>query len=225
MIVLGIEAARIDDAQPQLPRATSASRRRQGSAPECPASRSSGNGPRVAQQAQPALPVDDDCAAARRIARRSGQRCAGWHRRRSHTARRPSPVDAARRRSPHSNARARRSALVPNRFSRRLRAVIVRNQPSAMLASAARVAAGASSGLMPPAPCDLDELAIDRVIYAGDRDAVIGRDQAVAGVDQLRRARACRRPAAPPRQQRRPWPGRWRQRPISASRRRSPHRR
>src|SRR5882672_9882722 len=34
---------------------------------------------------------------------------------------------------------------------------------------------------------DLDELPIGRLVHAGDRDAVIGRHQAVAGVDQFRR--------------------------------------
>src|SRR6266851_3341429 len=37
-----------------------------------------------------------------------------------------------------------------------------------------------------PGTRDLDELAVRRLIYPGDRDAVIRRHQAVAGIDQLR---------------------------------------
>ena len=190
-----------------------------------PWNRSSGNGPGVAEEAEPDLPVGHDGAAALRhrpcapvsdagmaspddrigtqrlLARAPGRRRASAQR----------PAQAATQCRPARSAKHFRGdrlepAIREIRFERAGRARRVRRAH----------AAGAF---------DVLELAVGRPIDAGDRDAVVGRHQAVAGVDQPRLAPACRRRAAWPPRPRRPWPGSWRRTRISASRPQSRRRR
>src|SRR4029453_7594143 len=93
-----------------------------------------GERPAVAQQAQADLPTGDDGAAARRIARRAGERCGDR-------------VLTARQTRRATDGDEGCAELHPKTSP-----VIVRNHASARTASAARAPRGASLGLTPPAP-------------------------------------------------------------------------
>ena len=116
----------------------------------------------------------------------AGQRVAEWRRRPRYRgaaprARSGSEPPAAM----HGAERRRRDAPQP-----KTSAVIVCEPAIGKLCFlGAHGRGGASSGLVPPAPSISASWPFDRAIDAGDRDAVVRRDQAVAGVDQPRLVR------------------------------------
>ena len=151
-----------------------------------PWNRSSGNGPVWQSRQSPTCRLATIARPLRRIALRAGQRCRngvaddriGFAARR---ARRPVEPHATRRRQ-HARQRDRRSPDAQPKTS----SVIVLNQPLAKFASSSRALRGAFAGLTPPAPFTSASCAVARLVDAGDRDAVVGRHQTVAGVDQPR---------------------------------------
>ena len=201
MIVAGVHDAAVDDALAQLCGAVAGRRRPVRSGPSVPG-KSPANGPAWQSVQRPRVGSATIASARRRVARRLGQR-------------RLEPLpDAA---APAQSKSARSQAEGLGRDRRIPGARIVRLRLPHLGRRAHR--AGPARAL------DLGRAGRRRRVDPGHGEAVIGRGEAVAGVDQLR-ARALVSPrstasmAAP-----RPWPARWPRRPTSASRRRSRHRR
>ena len=108
-------------------------------------------GPGMAQQAKPDLPIGHDRAAARRIALRAGQR--GRDRVADDRIGAQALLGERARRSTPAWPRAPSHVQADvTLLSQKLPPVIVLNQPFAKFASSSRVARGASAGLTPPAP-------------------------------------------------------------------------
>ena len=167
MIVAGLIRLGVDDPQPQLALRPPRAGARAGRARDCP-----GSAPRETA----------------RCGRAGTGRPGGWRRWRGRAPDRPAPVSesgiascACASRRPCSRRRRAGRDSHP-----KTSAVIVRNQASASTASAAASRAARRRAHAARAR-DVGKLAVGRLVHAGDRDAVVGRDQAVAGVDQLRR--------------------------------------
>ena len=139
----------------------------------------------MAEQAQAVLAGRDDRPPAGRIAGRAGERGrdrVADDRERAQLRLRRVRAEAAAR--PAAIAKRTRTVLAEDLGGDGLEPGLGIGRPRAR-----GTRRGASSGLTPPAPSTSARTPVRRPVHAGDRDAVVGRDEAVAGVDELRLGR------------------------------------